>query len=187
MPRVTESICISIEDYRSFPPPGNRWDRCQRWRQSFNSHDDAIKTIMRWIRHDRCLPADVGERGSCPFSTAEPRLAAQHAHSNAPKELRSHIDVSSHYRGVCSFVYRRLLVWMRLFFFFCFFFCLFFLLVFMFYSLFTLPACEFNLQPNLLTLVGRLHPHRVLWRKSLFLFIYFIYFGLISNNEKYFI
>ena len=126
MPRVTESICISIEDYRSFPPPGNRWDRCQRWRQSFNSHDDAIKTIMRWIRHDRCLPADVGERGSCPFSTAEPRLAAQHAHSNAPKELRSHIDVSSHYRGVCSFVYRRLLVWMRLFFFFLFFFVFFF-------------------------------------------------------------
>lgn len=53
--------------------------------------------------------------GSCPFSTAEPRLRARHAHSNAHKVLWSHIDVSCHYWGVCSFVYRRLLVWMRLF------------------------------------------------------------------------
>ena len=160
-----------------FPPPGNRWDRCQWWRQSFNSHDDAIKTIMWWIRHDRCLPADVRKRRSCPFSTAEPRLAAQHAHSNAHKVLWSHIDVSSHYRGVCSFVYRRLLVWMRLFF---------FLLVFMFYLSFTLPACQFNVQHNLLTLVGRLHPHRVLWRKIcmnwLFLRINHFYFSFISFN-----
>lgn len=101
---------------------------------AFIGADDGVSqfiplNVSPWWRI--CLPEDVREQRSCPFSTTKPRLRALQLLSNADKQLSlSHVEHFHHWEevGSTSLVYRRLVVRMRPFYWFylckCYFSCL---------------------------------------------------------------